>query len=64
MKIARKVEEDFIVKDNNNKDDAQPKVNRHLEDFLFNQHDGEFWIKVIFEVNKRTITYRYQHFKK
>lgn len=48
MKIARKVEEEFIVKDNNNKDDAQPKVNRHLEDFLFNQHDGEFWIKVIF----------------
>lgn len=48
MKIARKVEEDFIVKDNNNKDDAQPKVNRHLEDILFNQHDGEFWIKVIF----------------
>ena len=47
MKIMRRVEEDFIVRDNSNKEDSQTTTDRHHEDFLSGQYDGEFWIKVI-----------------
>ena len=47
MKIMKKVEEDFIVKDNSIKENAQTKTDRHHEDFLSIQYDGNFWIEVI-----------------
>nr|XP_058959432.1 uncharacterized protein LOC131786393 [Pocillopora verrucosa] len=39
----KKVEEDFIVKDNSIKENAQTKTDRHHEDFLSIQYDRNFW---------------------
>lgn len=46
MKIMRRFEEEFIVKDISNKEDSQTTTDRHHEDFLSSQYDREFWIKI------------------
>lgn len=43
----KKVEEDFIVKDNSIKENVQIKIDCYYEDFLFIQYDRNFWIEVI-----------------